>query len=133
MFNIAPLASVTGRILLGLFFLVPGLMKALNWAGTSEFMAGHGMIYVPYFLGAAVALEIVGGLAVITGIQARLAAFLLFLFTLIVNVVLHDFWTFTGDAAQAELQLFVKNLAVAGGLLMIVGSGPGPSIGRSGG
>ena len=125
MFDIAPLASLVGRLLLGLFFLLPGILKILNFEDTAQMMADHGLIQVQALLWAAIVLEIVGGLAIITGLFARLGAFLLFFFTLIVNIALHDFWRMGPEIAEIELQLFVKNLAVAGGLLMIVGAGPG--------
>jgi len=72
-------------------------------------------------LPAVIALEVIGGLAVIFGWHTRIAAFLLAGFSLLSGILFHaDF----GD--QMQMIMFLKNVALAGGFLMIVSLGAGP-------
>ncbi len=68
-----------------------------------------------------------GGLAVLVGYQTKIAAFLLAGLTLVISIVMHDFWDVT-DALQRghETQNFVKNMGIMAGLLAIAGLGAGP-------
>ena len=119
-----------GRILLGLIFVLSGIFKIPGWEGTLGFMAAKGVPFAPLFVVGAIVLEIVGGLAVIVGFQARIAAAALAVFSVLAALIFHNFWTLTGFEQQGEMVHFLKNLAMAGGLLFIVAFGPGPrSIG----
>lgn len=118
MYTIQSLAAPTGRILLALIFLVSGYGKITGYAGTQGYMESFG---VPgMLLPLVIALEIVGGLALIAGWHARLAAFLLAGFTLVSAAIFH-----TNFGEQTQYLFFMKNLAIAGGFLMIVAQGPG--------
>lgn len=68
---------------------------------------------------ASVAVEIGAGGALIFGYRAAQAAILLAAYTLVVNFALHAFWTMPEELAEAQFQLFVKNLAVIGGLIVV--------------
>jgi putative oxidoreductase len=123
------LAPVFGRGLLASIFLLAGLLKIANWDSTIEMLAGHGLPFRHMLLAIAMIVELLCGFAVLIGFRTRMAALLLFLYTLTVTYVLHDFWSYS-DPVQAlryasELQLFVKNTAIAGGLLLLVGHGAG--------
>lgn len=119
MYTIQSLAAPAGRILLALIFLISGYDKIIGYAGTQGYMESFG---VPgMLLPLVIALEIVGGLALIAGWHARLAAFLLAGFTLVSAAIFH---ANLGD--QTQYLFFMKNLAIAGGFLMIVAQGPGP-------
>jgi putative oxidoreductase len=77
-------------------------------------------------LALAIVVEIGAGIGLVIGFRTRLLALVLFAFTLIVSFQLHDFWMIAeADVARAEAQLFAKNMAIAGGLLLLVGLGPG--------
>lgn len=110
----APLA----RAMLGAIFLASGFGKIGAYAGTQGYMEAMG---VPgALLPAVIALEIAAPLAVIAGFQARLAAFLLAGFSLVSALIFHaDF----GD--QMQQIMFLKNVAIIGGLLFVVAQGPG--------
>ena len=56
------LAHGAGRILLGLYFLVPGVMKIVDWSGTSAYMAAHDVPFVPVLLALTIVLQIGGAL-----------------------------------------------------------------------
>ncbi len=76
-------------------------------------------------LAAALTIEAVGSLCLITGYQARSAAAVMFVYLGIVSVRLHAFWQMTGMAAAGTETQFFKNLGMMGGLLMIAVYGPG--------
>lgn len=110
----APLA----RLLLSLIFVVSGVGKISAYAGTQAYMEAMG---VPgALLPLVIALEIIGGLAIILGWQARIFAFLLAGFSLLSAVIFH---ADLGDQGQ-QIQ-FMKNLGLAGGFLLIVAHGAG--------
>jgi putative oxidoreductase len=114
-----------GRILLSMIFLASGAMKLLDWPGTAEGMAAEGMVAVPVFLGLAVFCELAGGLSILMGFKARWGALLLAAFLVPVTVIFHDFWTYQGQEMQAQMQHFMKNLTIIGGLLTLAGAGAG--------
>lgn len=113
------LAAPTGRVLISLIFVMSGLNKLANYAGTQAYMDSAG---VPgMLLPVAIAVEVLGGLAVILGWHTRLAAFLLAGFSLVSGILFHGN---IGD--QTQMIHFMKNLALAGGFLMLVSHGAGP-------
>ena len=115
-----------GRVLLALIFLMSGINKLFNWDGTAGYMASQGMPMVTLFLIGAVVLEIVGSLSVIVGYKARWGALALIVFTLPATFIFHAYWAV--DPAQMQIQqiMFMKNLAMVGGLLLIMANGAGP-------
>jgi putative oxidoreductase len=121
--NIAP---AVGRALISSLFLLAGLTKIQHWDETALSMSQHGVTMVGPLLAAAVAVEVGAGFGLLIGFRTRVMALMLFMFTLVVNFVMHDFWTMSAaDAVRTEMQLFAKNIAVAGGLLVLVGLGGG--------
>ena len=111
------LADLAGRILLAAIFLIAGLQKIGGYAGTQGYMEAMG---VPgALLPLVIALEVGGAVAIIVGWHTRLFAFLLAGFTLLSALVFHRA---PGDPTQAIL--FMKNLAIAGGFLLLVARGP---------
>ena len=121
--NIAPLV---GRVMIAAIFILAGFEKLQHWNASALSMAQHGMTMIGPSLALAIAVEIGAGIALIIGFRTRLMALTLFMFTLVVSFVMHDFWTIgDADLARVEMQLFAKNMAIAGGLLMLVGLGAG--------
>ena len=112
------LAAPAGRILIALIFVTSGVNKISGYAGTQQYMEAMG---VPgALLPLVIALEILGGLAVMLGWHTRVAAFLLAGFSLLSGLLFHaDF----GD--QMQMIMFMKNLSIAGGFLVLVALGPG--------
>lgn len=111
-------AELAGRILLAAIFLLSGAGKLGAWAATQQYMASQG---VPgALLGPVVALEIGGAALVIAGLWTRLAAVALAGFTLLAAVLFH---ANLGD--QMQFILFMKNLAIAGGFLLLAANGAG--------
>ncbi|MDO9319563.1 MAG: DoxX family protein [Gammaproteobacteria bacterium] len=121
------LCPLAGRIILGLYFILPGgLMKIFNYQGTADYMAEHGMVMIPFFLILTIVIQLGAGAALIAGYKAQIAAFLLAGLTLVISLVMHNFWD-VADALQRahETQNFVKNLGIIAGLLVLSGLGAG--------
>jgi len=115
---IQSLSAPVGRILISLIFVVSGFNKLMSFAGTQAYMESAG---VPgMLLPLVIAVELLGGLAIIVGWHTRVAAFLLAGFSLLSAVLFHGN---SGD--QMQMIMFMKNLALAGGFLMIVALGAG--------
>ncbi len=117
---------VVGRILLALIFLLSGIGKITGWEGTAGYMASVGMPMVTLFLIGAIVLEIGGGLSLITGFKARWGALALIVFTIPATVLFHNFWAMEGADAFTNQIMFMKNLGLIGGLLMVMAFGAGP-------
>jgi putative oxidoreductase len=116
--------DVLGRVLLGLYFLVPGLMKITGYAGMLAYMSKHGVPWTEPMLILTIALEVGGGLALIAGWRTQWAALLMAGLTLVINVYMHDFWNLHDGGSQPhETQNFIKNLAIFAGLLILAARG----------
>jgi len=112
-------AELAGRLLLASLFLLSGLSKLGAYTATAGYMASAG---VPgALLPAAIALEVVGSLAVILGWKTRVAATLLAAFSLLTAFLFHNNF---GD--QIQMIMFLKNVSIAGGFLLLVANGAGP-------
>jgi len=112
----------SGRFLLALYFLLPGLMKFLQWDTTIAYMETHSVPYAMQLLLFAGIVNIAGALLLATNRYVRLTSLGFVLYIIIVNLQLHDFWNLEGLAQQHETQNFVKNLAILAGLLVLAGA-----------
>ena len=111
---------ILGRSLLGLYFIGPGLSKVFDFASTLALMRIKGVPFSLFLLPLTIAIQLLGGIFLILGKNLRLTAFMLFGLTIFINIFIHNFWALSGDPSQAhEMQNFVKNLAIAAGLLVL--------------
>lgn len=111
-------AKLVGRILLALMFILGGWSKIGGYAGTQQYMASAG---VPGLLLPLVILtELGGGLLVAIGYKTRWAALALAGFTLLATLLFHSNW-----AQPMQQMLFMKNLGIAGGFLVLFAAGAG--------
>jgi putative oxidoreductase len=106
--------------LLAQIFLVSGIGKLLDPAGTRQYMAAAGMPLTLLFLIGAIVFEFGGGLSLLVGCKARWGALALVLFLIPTTLIFHNILS---DASQQAN--FMKNLGIMGGLLMIYAYGPG--------
>jgi len=112
---------LVARVLLGLVFLLAGIGKLGNPDG---FIAGlEGVPAAPLAGWIAILTEIVAPIVLVVGWQARWAALALFVFTLAASVIGHAFWAHEGAEAARHQGQFLKNLAIAGGMLAIAAKG----------
>lgn len=110
-----------GRILLGLIFVMSGANKITGFEGTQQYMAAQGMPATAFFLTGAIVVEILGGLSVIVGYRGRLGAAALVLFLIPATLIFH-----TDFSDQTQMIMFLKNLSIMGGLLLVTAYGTGP-------
>lgn len=111
--------AILGRVLLSAIFLVSGLGKLAHWKETEALIAGRGLPAASLLLIGAVVFEITGGLAVISGFKVRAGTVILLVFLTLATLFFHNFWTYPEAARQAQVVQFLKNLAIAGGLVTL--------------
>ncbi len=129
----ASLMMLLGRFCMAVIFLMAGVNKFIDWNGTLGYMkAGMSNVMglqltemMPVLLVAAALLEILGALALILGNRTRLAAGALALFLIPTTLIFHNFWAVAPEQQQLQMMMFFKNLAIFGGLLVLLGAGPG--------
>ncbi|MBI1424475.1 MAG: DoxX family membrane protein [Gammaproteobacteria bacterium] len=110
--------NLVGRILLAQIFIIAGVGKIFGYAGTAAYMAAMG---VPgALLPLVIALEIGGGLLLIIGWKTKWVAFALAAFCIVAGLIFHH-----NFADMTQRIMFMKNLAIAGGFLILAMSGPG--------
>ena len=119
-----PLA-LAGRILIALFFVLPGLQKLTGFSGTVAYAASAGMPMPQVSVAIGMLIEIFGGLAMLLGFRTRWAALALAVFTLAATFVFHAFWSAPAGAAMVQQLMFWKNIAISGGLLVLAAHGAG--------
>ncbi len=118
--SVDAICFAVGRKLLGLYFLVPGVMKIVQYGDTLKLMLAKGVPLSAALLPVTILLQVGLGLLLILGKQLRISALVLFALTLVINFYLHNFWDLQGQANfERELQNFVKNLGIAAGLLVL--------------
>ncbi|WP_186417897.1 DoxX family protein [Bosea sp. CS1GBMeth4] len=115
---LADAAKLVGRILLALMFVLAGWSKITGYAGTQQYMGSAGVPGI--LLPLVIIVELLGGLMIIVGFKTRLVALVLCAFTIAASLLFHLNW-----AQPMQQLLFLKNLAVAGGFLLLFAAGPG--------
>lgn len=109
-----------GRILLGLYFLVPGISKIPTYAGTTEYMLLHNIPLADVLLPITIVLQVGLGVMLIIGYRIKESALILAALTIFINIGMHDFWNeYPNTDVGHETQNFVKNLAIFAGLLVL--------------
>jgi putative oxidoreductase len=112
-------AELAGRSMLSLLFLLSGVGKIGAYAAIAAYMSQFGVPGV--LLPVVIATEVLGATAIILGWQTRITAFLLAGYTLLAALVFH-----INFADQIEMIMFLKNVSIAGGFLLLVVNGAGP-------
>jgi len=123
--NYANPAMFLGRIFLALLFVVSGIGKITGYAGTAAVMASKGLPLVDILLPLTIAVELGGGLLLALGWKARWAAAVLFLFLIPTTLIFHQFWGIDPKLVQMQKIHFLKNVAIMGGMLMVLALGAG--------
>jgi putative oxidoreductase len=118
-------AALVGRVMLAAMFLLAGISKIGGFDGTVAYIASKGLPLPMVLAAGTVLLEIVAGLALIVGWRARWAALALAVFTVIASVIFHAYWAMPVEQQRMQQLMFMKNMAVTGGLLMVFALGAG--------
>ena len=117
--------NLLGRIAIAALFLPAGLNKLMGMEGVTSYFTSLGLPVVAVLVWVVIAIEVLGGVALILGYKTRLVAIGLAIFTVLASIVGHAFWAAPVDAAFIAQLLFFKNMAVTGGLLILASSGAG--------
>ena len=123
--------SVAGPVvfLARLFFALIFLMAGPNHfsSQTIAYAASQGVPLASIAVPFSGVLAILGGLSILIGYRARIGAWLIVLFLLAVTPMMHNFWAVSDPMMhQMQMIMFMKNLAMLGGALLITQFGPGP-------
>lgn len=114
------------RIALAVLFLWGGAMKLMGYAGFIGYLQTRGVPYPHVGAPIAIAIELLGALALIFGIRTRGVGFAMAVYAVVTAVLGHDFWNVTDTVLQQDAAiLFWKNLAIAGGFLLLIVTGAG--------
>ena len=108
--------QLIARLMLALIFILAGVSKIMDPAGTSGYMQSMGVSSM--LLWPTILLELVGGIALVIGYRTSLVALALALFSIAAAILFHSNF---GDKIQ--MILFLKNIAIAGGLLLLAVGG----------
>jgi len=130
---------VLARFLLSAVFLAAGINKLFHWHETEQMLmdvlsnwqshlsfsetAQHVfsslILFAPLLLFVAVAMELIGGLLLLLGIREKFAAGLLLIMLIPTTILFHQFWFVEAAAKELQQGLFLRNLAIMGGLIMV--------------
>lgn len=119
------IVNLLGRIAIAALFLPAGLNKLAAIEGTSGYFSSLGLPMVAVLVWLVIAIEVLGGIAILIGYQTRLVAIGLAIFTLLASIAGHAYWAVPADAVFIQQLLFFKNVAVVGGLLVLASAGAG--------
>lgn len=110
----------SGRILLALYFLIPGAGKFLSWDRSVALMEAHNMQMIPLLLAIAAIAQIFGSVSLLLNKHVVICSLGFAVMTILINLNLHDFWnTYEGVNPEREAQNFFKNLGIFAGLLLL--------------
>ena len=109
------------RVFISTIFVISTITKILDPAGTIKYMKSYGMPYAGLFLIAAIFLEGAGGLSLLFGFRIRWGSLMLLIFLIPTTIIFH-----TDFSQRLQVIMFLKNLAIIGGLLTFLYAEPDP-------
>ena len=116
--------DLIGRIILGLFFFYEAFDTMVFFDGTRDTLTSYGMTFAQdWLIVGSIILLLIGGVMVIIGYYANVGAFLLFIYWFVFTVVVYSFWDDPADVKSIHIKAFMRNMALCGGLLVIVANG----------
>jgi putative oxidoreductase len=117
--------ALVSRLFFVALFLPAGIGKITGFSGTVGYISSVGLPLPTLGAILALAVEVLGSLALLAGFGTRLAALILAAFTLVASFFFHAYWAVPADQAFVTQLLFFKNIAVVGGLLALAANGAG--------
>lgn len=119
--------DLIGRILLSAIFFFEAIDSALYFESTKDSMTHHGLTWnQDMLLSGAILFLLLGGTMVLLGYRSSLGAILLLMYWIPVTFIVHDFWSYPEEMEiRVHKILFMKDMAIIGGLLMLLGKGSG--------
>jgi putative oxidoreductase len=120
------LAPLLGRWAMAWFFLSQAYHYGLDWNNTAILLSMKSVPVAPALLLIVLACILLGSISLLLGFFTRSGAAILLAITVGVTITLHDYWHIHAVVArEADYDIFVRNAAIAGGLLILIGMGPG--------
>lgn len=140
-----------GRFFLSSIFLISSINEMLDWSTTEQYfqmsmtrwtntlhdtqwMASFLSIitpWLPWLLLLAIIFKLVGSFLLIIGCNVRLGACLLILFLVPATLIVHCFWSLPAQESPIEMVMFMKNISILGGLLVVLVMGSGKSASKT--
>jgi putative oxidoreductase len=114
-----------GRLLLSSVFILGGIGKITGFSFEESMVAAKHLPLPAAALAVALVIELLGGLAILTGLFTRFTAWIVFIYLIPTTVLFHNFWALQGPDRIDTMIHFEKNLAIMGGLLLLASFGPG--------
>jgi putative oxidoreductase len=124
--NAQGLPLLVGRVLLALIFVTAGFSKLTGLQGTAGYIGSVGLPAPMLLAVAAGVVELVAGVLIVVGWQARWAALALAGFTAVASVLFHNYWAMPAEQQMMQQLMFMKNVSIVGGLLVLFAFGAGP-------
>ncbi len=121
------ISPFVGRLLLAWFYVASARHIAGHWQEVTDQLLAHHVPLPPLAMLVVLVLLAIGVLSLVAGYHARHGAVMLFGLTIATAFFMHDYWRIA-DAAlrKAEYEIFIRDVAICGGLLILIGLGPGP-------
>ncbi len=119
------LLILLGRICISAYFFLSIADKAKHWQRTLTFMKSKNVPKANIVLPITMGIKVLGSLMILVGFVPRLGALLLVLIMVPSVIRFHDFWAMHGEEKHNEMKTFMKEVAIIGGLLLLVAVGAG--------
>jgi putative oxidoreductase len=116
---------LVARICVAAVYLYSGIDKIVNWPWSIAFIKGLRLPQAPIVLAGTIVTQLLGSLAILSGVYAREGAWLLLVFTVVATLVAHNPVGLKGVEFRRQMTLSLEHLAIVGGLLLIAVVGPG--------
>lgn len=118
--------DLIGRILISAIFIFEGIDSILFAEKTKMTMAEYGITWKPdLLLYTSIVALMIGAIMLLIGYRIRLGVWLLLLYWVPVTCIVYSFWNDPSELQRLHAIMFMKNIAVAGGLFMIAAHGGG--------
>jgi putative oxidoreductase len=111
---------IIGRVIFGAFFLIAGARNFLNFSDRRHLLTNYGWPLPAPLLAAGFAVQLLGGLALLSGIWTATAAIALIAFLIAATPLYHNLFLFRGKDRDPHLYLTLVNITLAGGLLLVI-------------
>jgi len=116
---------LAGRVMIALLFLPAGLRKLTNFGATSAYIASKGVPLPELCAALAVGVEVGAPLLLLLGWNTRWAALAAAIFVAVITPIFHNYWAVPEVQMLQQQTAFFKNVGIVGGLLVLIGFGPG--------
>jgi putative oxidoreductase len=117
--------ALVGRILLAAIFVISGFMKIGGFDGVSGYIASKGLPMPQVLAALTILLELGGGILIVIGFKTRWVAIAFYLWLIPTTLIFHQFWNVDAAQVQNQMNNFLKNVSIMGGMALLYVHGPG--------